>query len=95
LIGPSITQGASIRSQQGRQEGQGAPAAVRHLGDQPGAASAAPVTPGHIGLGPGLVDKDQARGIKPVLVSLPSGHVGAILLGGVQAFFLNVIPSRA
>jgi len=55
--------------------------------------------PGHVGLGPGLVDKDQPFGIKPALVFLPSlapaGDVGAILLAGVQALFLNVMPSRA
>jgi hypothetical protein len=47
--------------------------------------------PGHVGLGPSLVDEDQAFGVKPVLVFLPplapAGDVGAILLAGVQALF--------
>jgi hypothetical protein len=47
--------------------------------------------PGHVGFGPGLVDKDQPFGIKSALVFLPSlapaGDVGAILLAGVQALF--------
>ena len=42
---------------QRRQKGQGAPAALRHLGDQASAATAAPMSAGHVGLGPGFVDK--------------------------------------
>jgi hypothetical protein len=76
---------------QRRQKGQGAPAAVRHLGDEPRAAAAAPVPAGHVGLGPGLVDEHQALGVKPALMHLPAGaptgDVGAVLLAGVQAFF--------
>jgi hypothetical protein len=76
---------------QGGQKGQRAPAAVRHLGDQPGAASATPMAAGHIGLGPGLVDEDQALGVKPALVLPPPdaspGDVGTVLFAGVQAFF--------
>ena len=76
---------------QGRQKGQGAPATLRHLGDQASAAAAAPVPAGHVGLGPGLVDKHQAPRVKPALMRLPpgpaAGDVGAILLAGVQAFF--------
>src|SRR5712692_10900860 len=76
---------------QGCQEGQGAPAAMRHLGDQPGTPSAMPMAAGHIGLGPGLVDEDQALGVKPALVLLPPdappGDVGTVLFAGVQTFF--------
>jgi hypothetical protein len=57
------------------------------------------MAPGHVGLGPGLVDKDQVFGVKPALVLLPplapAGNVGAVLFAGVQALFLNVMPSRA
>jgi hypothetical protein len=57
------------------------------------------MAPGHVGLGPGFVDKDQVLGVKPALVFLPplapAGDVGAVLFAGVQALFLNVIPSRA
>ena len=74
-----------------RQKGQRAPAAVRHLGDQARAAAAAPMPAGHVGLGPGLVDEDQALRVKPALMRLPpgsaAGDVGAILFAGVQAFF--------
>jgi hypothetical protein len=49
------------------------------------------VLAGHIGLGPGLVDEDQAVRIKTPLILLPlgapAGDVGAVLLGGEQAFF--------
>ncbi len=76
---------------QGGQKGQGAPSPVRHLGDQASAAGAAPMSPGHVGLGPGLVDKHQALRVKPVLVLFPPGaapgDVGPVLLAGVQAFF--------
>jgi hypothetical protein len=45
----------------------------------------------HVGLGPGLVDEDQASRIKPALVLLPlrpsPGDIGPILLAGAQAFF--------
>jgi hypothetical protein len=45
----------------------------------------------HVGFGPSLVDEDQPTRIKPTLVLLPlappAGDVGAVLLGGEQAFF--------
>jgi len=48
------------------------------------------VSPGHIGLGPSLVDEDQATGVKPALVLLPpdapARDVGPVLLGGVQVY---------
>jgi hypothetical protein len=46
---------------------------------------------GHVGLGPGLVDEDEPRGIEPSLIALPAltppFDVGTVLLGRVQAFF--------
>jgi hypothetical protein len=46
---------------------------------------------GHIGLGPGLVDEDETRGIKLVLIPFPlcppPCDVGTILFAGAQAFF--------
>ena len=73
------------------QKSQRAPAALRHLRDQPDAAGRAPVAAGHVGLGPGLVDEHQASGVKPALMRFPpdpaAGNVGAILLAGVQRFF--------
>jgi hypothetical protein len=44
-------------------------------------------------------DEDQAFGVKPALVFLPplapAGDVGAVPFAGVQALFLNVMPSWA
>src|SRR4029077_5844387 len=76
---------------QGGEESQRAPAPLWHLGDQTLAALTAAALAGHIGLGPGLVDEDQASRIKVPLVLLPldapAGDVGAVLLRGEQAFF--------
>ena len=73
------------------EEGQRSPAAVRRLGDEPLAAWRTAMGARHVGLGPGLVDEDEAGRIKPSLIRLPArappGHVGPILLAGVQAFF--------
>lgn len=48
--------------------------------------------PRHVGLGPGFVDEDQLRRIKPGLAHTPCdagfGDVGPILLGGVDRLFL-------
>jgi hypothetical protein len=80
----------AIRSQGGK-EGECSPASVRHLRHQPLAARRTSMSACHVGLGPGLVNEDQARRIKPALILLPldppSGDVGAILFAGVQAFF--------
>jgi len=73
------------------QERHGRPARVRHRGDQTLSAQGSTVGAGHICLGPGLVDEDQARRVNAVLVALPplalAGDVGAVLLGGAQSFF--------
>jgi hypothetical protein len=46
---------------------------------------------GHVGLGPGLIDEDQAGRVDAVLMAAPplalGGDVRPMLLGGVQAFF--------
>jgi len=92
LIGPSITQGASMRSQ---------PNAARKVNVRqcpwgtlsnslfPHGRPAAQA--GHVGFGPGLVDEDRPSRIKPALIGFPacasSGDVGTILLGGEQRFF--------
>lgn len=83
--------GGDLVAAQGGQEGHGFPVAVRDLGHQPLAAGATAVGAGHVGLGPGLVDEDQAARIKPGLMALPArplpGHVRTVLLGAEQAFF--------
>jgi hypothetical protein len=58
---------------QGGDEGQGFPAAVRNLGRQALAARGPAAQGCHVGLGPSLVDEDQARGIDPVLIGPPLG----------------------
>ena len=79
---------------QRRQEGHGLPAAVRDLGVEPLAARRPAPERRHIGLGPGLVDEDEAARIDPALIGgpprAPSRHVGAIPLAGDQRLFLCV-----
>ena len=74
-----------------RQEGQRSPLAERDFGQETLAACASAVHAGHVGLGPGLVDEDEPRGIEPSLIALPAltppFDVGTVLLGRVQAFF--------
>ena len=76
---------------QGREEGHRFPVAIRHLGMEPFALGCPAAQRGHIGLGPGFVDEDEAAGIKPPLVFLPllapPCHLGAELFGGQHAFF--------
>ena len=80
----------AIVAQRG-QKGQRPPAALGNLGDQPFAAQRPSMAAGHIGLGPGLVDEDETRGIKLVLIPFPlcppPCDVGTILFAGAQAFF--------
>jgi hypothetical protein len=72
-------------------EGHGGPVAVRHMGDQTLSPRGAAVGACHVGLGPGLVDEDQAGGVDARLMATPAraaaGDVGPMLFGGVQAFF--------
>jgi hypothetical protein len=45
----------------------------------------------HVGLGPGLIDKDEPYRIKMALITFPTFpppfDVGPVLFGRVQAFF--------
>ena len=85
------TRGIDPVMAQGRQEGQRSPVALRNLGQELASTRRPTAQARHVGLGPGLVDKDKARGIKPPLVLSPlcppPGDVRTILLAGVQAFF--------
>jgi hypothetical protein len=51
------------------------------------------MTARHVGLGPGLVDEDQARRVKPALMHLPARaaarDVRPSLLVGAAVFFGN------
>ncbi len=73
------------------QESHGFPVTVRRFGIEPLSPSAPSVGPRHVGLGPGLVDKDQAPGIDLSLIALPAPapprHVRPVLLAGQHAFF--------
>jgi hypothetical protein len=63
----------------------------RCLADQTPAQATAAAGADHLGRRPGLVDEDQARGIKQRLSGFPAlprfSNVGLIPLGGVQSFF--------
>ena len=70
--------------------------AVREAHPQALAFGAPPVTAGHVGGGPGLVDEDEAFGFEVDLTVEPvpalSQDVGAVLLDRVPGLFLRVIP---
>ena len=63
------------------------------------APGAAAMAAGHVGGGPGLVDKDEALrvqielAVEPLLALLQD--VGAVLLDGMASLFLRVMPRRA
>ena len=61
---------------------------VWRVADQAFATAAAAVVPCHIGLGPGLVEKDQLGHIKLGLKLVPEparlGDIRAYLLGGLE-----------
>jgi transposase len=69
---------------------------MREAHPQPLAFPSAPVTAGHVGSGPGLIDEGKALGfevdltVEPVL-ALPQ-DVGTVLLDRVPGLFLRVIP---
>jgi len=72
-------------------EGDGLPSSMRRAADRPHAARSAPAQPHHVGADRGLVDKHQSGGIKQALrphpASAGAGHIGALPLAGLQAFF--------
>src|ERR1700704_5240303 len=73
------------------QESCGLPVAVRDFGCESGAARRPAPQGGHVGLGPGLVDEDQALRIDLALILLPSrapaGDVRTVAFAGDDAFF--------
>jgi hypothetical protein len=90
LIGPSSTQGVSIRSWRRSKEGERAPFAKRRAGDELAAMPAPAPDWRHVGLGPGLVDENEPLRIKPPLIFLSllalPGDCRPRLLGGKQRF---------
>jgi len=81
----------AIMTQRG-EEGHGRPAAMRHLGCEALTTRAPAAQRRHIGLGPGLVDEDEAGRVDPILVGHPllaaPGDVGTVALAGDQRLFL-------
>lgn len=79
---------------QSGQEGHGLPAAVWRLARQALAARGPSAQGRHVGLGPGLVDEDQAREVDTVLVGRPlqaaARYVRPVALAGDQRLFLYV-----
>lgn len=76
---------------EGCEKGECVPMAMRDLGNEPSAPGTSPMLPGHVCLGPSLVDEHEARDIEPALVLLPPvtppGGVGPVLFAGVKSFF--------
>jgi hypothetical protein len=89
-MGPSITNGASIRSQR-RAAIKVIVLAIRGLGHKPAAFRTPAAQRRHIRLDPSLVDEDEPRWIDAGLTRLPAftfaRDVWPILLAGEQAFF--------
>src|SRR6202140_5964204 len=73
------------------QEGCGLPVAMRDFGRQPAAARRPAPQGCHVGLGPGLVDEDQALRLDLALILLPlrapAGDVRTAAFAGGGAFF--------
>src|SRR5262249_53929355 len=82
--------GHSVQAQR-REEGGCLPSCQWDLTDQALAAPATPAQTGHVVLGPGLVDEDQAGRVEVALQPMPShacvSGVGSVLLSGAQTFF--------
>jgi hypothetical protein len=80
----------AIMAQRG-EEGHGSPVAVRHLGMKRRTAAMPAVGARHVGLGPGLVDEDEAGRVDTSLVAFPPvappRDVRPILLAGEDGFF--------
>ena len=80
---------------QRRHEGDGFPVAKRHVINQSLAARGVAVEPHHVDVDAGFIDKNQPGGVKQTLLADPPTarlcHVGALLFGGAQAFFLRVM----
>lgn len=76
---------------QGGDEGHRLPVAIRHLGIEPLADRRPTAKRCHVGLGPGLIDEDEAPGVRSGLILLPllapPGDLWAQLFGRQHAFF--------
>ena len=76
---------------QGGDEGHRLPVTIRYFGMEPLASGCPATQRGHVGLGPGLIDKHEPGRVRPPLILLPllapPGHLGPQLFGGKNAFF--------
>src|SRR3978361_1629098 len=72
---------------------------MRHSANQPLASARAAAKPGHIRLGPGLVDEYKLSRVQLWLLATPFGarfgNVRTVLLGSMERLFLNVRSSVA
>lgn len=79
-------------------EGQRFPMSVRYFVDERLTFRVPAMGAGHIGFGPGFVDKDHAPEVYLALDPAPAGSaardVGPILFFGEERLFLNVLPQR-
>jgi hypothetical protein len=71
---------------------------MRHRIDQPFATRSAAIEPGHVRLGPGLINENQLAGAPARLVLTPFGtsfgNISPVLLGRSEGLFLYVSSSR-
>jgi hypothetical protein len=58
---------------QGRQKRHGFPVAMRNFGHEPRTSRCPSRERCHVGLGPGLIDEDQALSFDPALILCPLG----------------------
>ena len=83
---------------QGGDQGAGIPVTEGGSTNHARAAWAAAIKARHVGLGPGLIEKDQPMRIQPGLQFAPGtarlGDVCTRLLGGSERLFLRVRPSK-
>ena len=89
-IDPVVSQGGKKR--------RGLPLALRDFVDEALSLRRPAAKPGHVGLGPSLVDEDQTPGIDAALIGSPAramaAYVRTILLARDEGLFLNVTPIR-
>jgi hypothetical protein len=81
---------------QGGEESRGLPLALRDLVDKALSFRRLAAKPCHIGLRPGLIDEDEARGVDEPLIGAPAramtADVRAVALARDERLFLNVTP---
>jgi hypothetical protein len=90
------TRSGQAAGSQRRNQGNRLPVAARNGSDEPLAARVSAISAGHVGGGPGFINKDQFFGIQIALAGDPVatrlGNVWAFLLGSVLRLFLRVKP---